>query len=148
MLGSERTETLHGSGNDSDIQVSRETLDRSKASPSLVTRPARADDIIEYFGGPQRGTMKAVVAVLDGKVVGFLGVIREGPIGKYFCDISPELQPHLQSITILRAIKASMEFVKQYRGPLVAIAEHAEGCRILNRLGFIHLDGAYYRWLR
>ena len=90
--------------------------------------------------------MRAIVAEMDGELVGVIGVVREGPIGKFFVDITHKLQPHLQSITILRAIKASMELVKQYRGPVLAIAEHAEGCRILNRLGFIHLDGAYYAW--
>lgn len=92
--------------------------------------------------------MRAIVAEMDGEVVGVVGVVREGPIGKYFCDISPKLQPRLRSITILRAIKASMKLVEQYKGPVVAVAEHAEGCRILNRLGFIHLDGAYYQWLK
>ncbi len=92
--------------------------------------------------------MRALVAEMDGRVVGIIGVIREGPIGKFFCDFLPELQPHLQSITIFRAVKASMEFVKQYQGPVLALAEHAEGCRMLNRLGFTHLDGEYYQWLR
>lgn len=91
--------------------------------------------------------MKAYSALIDGRVVGVLGVVREGPIGKFFCDISPELQPHLRSITIMRAIKASMEIVKDYKGPVISVAEHAEGCRLLNRLGFTHLDGAYYQWL-
>jgi len=85
---------------------------------------------------------------MDGRVVGFIGVVREGPVGKYFCDFRPELQPHLQSIQIMRAIKKSMEFVHKYQGPLVSVAEHAEGCRILNRLGFTHLEGALYGWLR
>ena len=149
MLGIDSTEARDYSGSDSGDQVSREDLDRREAqSAQILTRPVRDEDIINYFGGPQRGTVRAIVAEMDGKVVGLIGVIREGPIGKYFCDISPELQPHLGSITILRAIKASMEIVKQYKGPVVCVAEHAEGCRLLNRLGFIHLDGAYYAWLK
>ena len=92
--------------------------------------------------------MRALVACLDGEVVGFIGVVREGPVGKYFCDISPKLEPYLRSMTIMRAIKQSMGFVKNYRGPVIALAEHAEGCRILNRLGFTHWEGEYYLWLR
>jgi len=103
---------------------------------------------VEYFGEPSRGTMRAIVAEMDGKVVGMIGVVREGPVGKFFCDISPKLEPHLRSITIYRAIKDSMEIVKRYGGPVVCVAEHAEGCRLLNRLGFTHLDGAYYAWLK
>jgi hypothetical protein len=89
-----------------------------------------------------------LVAEIDGEIVGIIGVVREGPIGKYFCDIKPELEPYLRSMSIMRAIKQSMEFVHEYQGPLVSVAEHAEGCRILNRLGFTHLEGALYGWLR
>lgn len=113
-----------------------------------MTRFATSDDVIEYFGEPQAGTLRAYVAVLDGRVVGILGVVREGPIGKYFCDFKPEIEPFLRSMTIMRAIKRSMEFVYDYKGPLVSVAAHAEGCRILHRLGFTHLQGALYGWLR
>ena len=92
--------------------------------------------------------MRAIVALLDGKVVGVIGVVREVGIGKYFCDIHDELQPYLRSITILRAVKQSVEFCEDYKGPLVSIAEHGEGCKMLHRLGFIHLEGALYGWLR
>ena len=92
--------------------------------------------------------MRALVAVLDGRVVGMLGVVREEGYGKYFCDFKDELKPYLKSITILRGIKATLRFCDEYRGPMIAVAEHAEGCRILERLGFTHLQGVYYGWLR
>lgn len=85
---------------------------------------------------------------MNGSVVGIIGIVREGPIGKYFADFKPELQPHLTSMPIMRAIKASMKFVEEYQGPVLSVAESAEGCRILNRLGFTHYYGAYYGWLR
>lgn len=118
----------------------------SGRAPQIVTRLATREDVIEFFGKPQRSTMRAYVAVMDGKVVGVLGVVRE-EVGKYFCDFKPELHPYLKSITIMRAIKASMKLVADYQGPVVSVAEHAEGCRLLNRLGFTHLDGALYGWL-
>lgn len=113
-----------------------------------MTRFATGDDVIEYFGAPHPGTMRAIVIVMDDLVVGILGVVREGDIGKYFCNFKPELEPYLRSMTIMRAVKQSMEFVHNYKGPLISIAEHAEGCRLLNRLGFTHLQGALYGWLR
>jgi hypothetical protein len=113
-----------------------------------VTRFATSDDVTEYFEEPHQGTMRALVAVMDGKVVGCIGVVREGGVGKYFCDIGPDLEPYLRSMTIMRAIKQSMTFVHNYRGPVISLAEHAEGCRLLNRLGFTHLTGVYYGWLR
>lgn len=91
--------------------------------------------------------MRALTAVLDGKPAGIIGVVREGNIGKFFADFGPELQPHLKSITIMRAIKASLRFCDQYQGPVISIADDGEGCRILHRLGFEHLQGAYYAWL-
>jgi len=112
-----------------------------------VTRFARHEDIVEFFGEPSRSTLRALVAVMDGKVVGVLGIAREGQIGKYFCDFKEELEPYLRSMTIMRAIKQSIQFCEEYKGPLVSVAEHAEGCRILNRLGFVHLEGAVYGWL-
>ena len=89
-----------------------------------------------------------MVAKLDGRVVGALGVVREHGYGKYFCDFTDELRPYLKSMTIMRGIKASLRFCDEYRGPMIAVAEHAEGCRILNRLGFEHLQGVYYAWLK
>ena len=91
--------------------------------------------------------MKAYVALMDGQLSAVVGVVRERYCGKYFCDIRPELRPHLRSITIMRAVKASLRFCDEYQGPVVAIADDAESCRLLHRLGFTHLQGALYGWL-
>jgi len=91
--------------------------------------------------------MRAYVGLVDGELAGVVGVVRERQCGKYFCDIKPELQPYLRSITIMRAIKASLRFCDEYRGPLVAVADDAESCRLLFRLGFTHIQGELYGWL-
>ena len=147
MPASSIAAALYDTGSDSRDGICGETQG-PQTRPAIEVRPTTSSDLVEYCGGPQRGTIRSLSALIDGRVVGLLGVVREGPIGKYFCDISPELQPHLRSITIMRAIKASLELVKEYKGPVVAVAEHAEGCRLLNRLGFTHLDGEYYQWLK
>lgn len=112
-----------------------------------MTRPATAVDIEAYYGEPPSNTMRATVVEMDGEIVGVIGVVREPTVGRFFCDFQPKLQPYVRSITIMRAVKGSMAFVEQYRGPVVAIAEHAEGCRILHRLGWTHLQGELYGWL-
>jgi hypothetical protein len=84
---------------------------------------------------------------MDGQPVGVVGVIRERYFGKFFSDFKPELQPHLRSITIMRAINGALDYADRYRGPVIAVAENAEGCRLLHRLGFTHLQGALYGWL-
>ncbi len=93
-----------------------------------------------------RGTLRAFVILMDGEVAGFIGLVREGSIGKFFTEYKPELEPHLNSITIMRAIRASMDWCRAYRGPVIAVAETAKGCYILNRLGFEHLEGVNYGW--
>ena len=85
---------------------------------------------------------------MGGCVVGIIGIVREQGYGKMFVDIKPELQPYLQSITIMRAVKQAMRFADEYRGPIIAVAEDAESCRIMNRLGWTHLQGALYGWLK
>lgn len=93
-----------------------------------------------------RGTVKAYAVTMDGVVHGFIGIIRENGIGKFFTENSAELQPYLKSITIMRALKSSLDWCRAYRGPVVAIAETVEGCITMNRLGFEHMDGVYYGW--
>ncbi len=76
-----------------------------------------------------------------------IGVSREDDIGKYFSDYRDELKPYLRSMTVLRAIKASMEFVNNFQGPVYSVARDAEGARLLARLGFTHMNGDVYSWL-
>jgi hypothetical protein len=123
-------------------------IDREgQQAPQIITRQATRDDLEEYYGKLPAGSMRAIVAVMDGRVSGVIGVVREYNIGKFFADFRPELQPHLRSITIMRAIKGALRFADDYRGPVVAMADDAEGCRVLHRLGFTHLQGALYGWL-
>ena len=100
-----------------------------------------------FYKEPVRGTMRALVAVLDGNVVGVIGIVREQLWGRFFSDFAPALQPYLKSITIMRAVQRSLKFCDDYRGPVVAIAKDAESCRFMHRLGFTHLQGAAYAWL-
>jgi len=77
---------------------------------------------------------------------GFIGIIRENGIGKFFTENTDELRPYLNSITITRALYASRDWCRSYKGPVVSIAETVEGCIALNRMGFEHLEGVYYGW--
>lgn len=110
-------------------------------------RYASAADILAFYGEPARGTVRALVAEMDGEVVGIIGIVREPQWGLFFSEFKPALQVQLKSITIMRAIKRALTFCDDYRGPVLAIAEDAESCRIMHRLGFTHLHGAWYGWL-
>ena len=100
-----------------------------------------------FYGEQSSGTMRAMVAEMDGEIVGVIGIVREQQWGKFFSDFSPALQPHLKSITIMRGIKQALKFCDDYLGPVVAVAHDVESCRIMNRLGFTHLHGGWYAWL-
>ena len=122
-----------------------------QGSPTLTVRLATGADVDAYFGFRPQNSLKAYVALLDGEPMGLVGVSREtywqGGYGKYFADFKDELQPYLRSIPIMRAVKKSLKWCDEYRGPMISIAQHAEGCRMLHRLGFEHMEGAYYAWL-
>ncbi len=91
--------------------------------------------------------MRANVVLMDGEVVAVVGVARHPEWGLFFSDHKPKVQPYLKSITVMRTVKDAMQYVKQYKGPLLTVAENAESCRLLFRLGFTHLYGAWYGWL-
>jgi hypothetical protein len=147
MPASSNTATSFDPGSDSGVRVSREAQQHeAPSSPLIESRFATAADIIEYYGAPQRGTMRAFVILLDGKPAGFIGLLREGGIGKYFTEYKPELQPYLKSITIMRALCKALDWCRAYRGPVIAIATTAESCYTMNRLGFEHMEGVYYGW--
>jgi hypothetical protein len=88
-----------------------------------------------------------MVVCMDGEVVGVVGVAKEVDYGKFFSDWKPRLQPYVRSITVWRAIKGAMEYVRNYRGPVMAVSQDSEGCVVLHRLGFTHLQGVWYGWL-
>ena len=135
MLASSGPKTLHGTGS-------------SRTNRGNVAwRYATAKDIAVVHRGAVQPTLRAVVITLDDDPVGTIGVSREYGIGKYFSDYMDELRPHMKSITVMRAIKASMEFVKNYPGPVYSVAQHKEGARLLTRLGFSHISGDLFIWL-
>jgi hypothetical protein len=135
---------MHDTGSDSGDGISGARQEHAQ----IITRPATLEDLIVFYGERPSGTTRAIVAEMDGEIVGVIGIIRERLWGKYFSEFSPALQPHLKSITIMRAIKESLKFCDNYRGPVLAVANDAESCRIMNRLGFTHLHGAWYGWLK
>ena len=110
-------------------------------------RQATAADIDEFFGQRPRRTLRAFAVEMDGRVEGVVGVSREKEFGKFFADYSEALEPHLRSITVMRAVKKAMELVKSYGGPVISVASHGEGARLLTRLGFTHGMGPYFIWL-
>ena len=87
--------------------------------------------------------MRAMVAILDGRVAGIAGIVREGPGYKLFSDSIPELEPHLRSITVLRAVKKVLQFTESSRLQVAAVSHNPD---LLLKLGFRHVGGDEYLW--
>jgi len=109
----------------------------------MIARPATAEDIVAFYGRPWPTTLRAVVLVLDEKIVGVIGLSREGDHLKLFSDAAPELEPHIKSITVMRGLKKVMQWVEASQMPVLAVADNPP---LLEKLGFELLEGNVYQW--
>ena len=106
---------------------------------------ATASDIDAYYGERPRPTMRAIAISLNGVPAAIIGLYFAGDRLMAFSEFKPELEPHLKSMTVLRAIKAAQRMFEQSKRPVYAVGD--ECSRILDRLGFKHIDDGVYRWL-
>ena len=104
---------------------------------------ATAADIDAYYEDRPRETMRAIVVKLDGAPVGIIGLAKEVDRDRAFSEFKPELQPHLKSMPVGRAIMAFVKWMNASRVPIYAISE---GTGVLDRLGFRCVGGDIYEW--
>jgi hypothetical protein len=115
----------------------------------LISREATAADIQAFYAGRPHPTLRArVVTSSDGEVLGVIGLAREGPWSKFFSEIREALRASLSRAICLRTILKSMDYVRASKLPVFAIAQADEpdSHRVLQRLGFVQVDGDVYRW--
>lgn len=118
----------------------------------VTVRYATSADVEAYYGYRPQQTVRALVAEMNGKPVGIIGVSREHSCSKIFSEYGPELKGKLKCMAILRAIKVVMGWAIQSPLPVVAVAQpQEEGApRLLRRLGFEFYDpgedGDFYVW--
>lgn len=123
----------------------------------LEVRQATAADVIEWYEGYPPATLRAWVAVLDGKVVGIAGVAYGGLsksrfVPEAFSEFKPELEPHLRSAPVQRAIRRVVKMIRATRpGPIAYASPKHEGSQeLLKRLGFRRIgsceQGEVYQW--
>ena len=138
MLASESTETLHSAVRDGVDDHQR-----------LISREATASDLRVFYAGKPHPTLRArVVISQSGEVLGVIGLAREGLWSKFFSEIREDLRSSLPRVICLRTILKSMDFVRESKLPVFAIAQADEpdSHRVLQRLGFVQVDGDVYRW--
>lgn len=109
---------------------------RGSRDTQISWRYATAADVRAYYDGESVPTMRAIMVFMDDDLAGIIGIAREDWTCRFFSEFREELKPFLNSITVLRAIKKAMEFVNNYPADVFARAQHDEGCRVLQRLGF------------
>lgn len=111
----------------------------------IETRFATAADLEAFYGHPWQQTIRAMVAVMDGKPIAVVGLVRNDGVNALFSDTAPEAEPFLKSVKVMRMVKNVMKFVESSRLPVVTIADNPA---FVERLGFTQVDGDIYRWDR
>lgn len=126
---------MHGDRGDARDEPVRKTLTRELAT---------AADIDLFYGSRPNATLRAFVMKLGGEPVGVIGLAREGGATRVFCEYRAELEPYLSSVTCWRAVVAVMEWARR-SGPVYGVAQHEEGARQMERLGFSRVHGDLWR---
>ena len=137
-------------------------MKRSEPAPEtgggkVEMRRATAADLREYYGGDPPATVKAFAALLDGKVMGVMGIAYGGlahsrPAPEAFSESRPEFAPHRKSMPVLRAIKQLQAMIERTRPSPIAIADrrYPQSEELLQRLGAVRIgsceQGEVYQW--
>lgn len=100
----------------------------------IAWRYASTADVEKYYGELPPQTIRAVVVLLDDEPVGIAGLSYDGDRYTAFSEYKPELEPHLKSMTVLRAVKAVQRMVKTANLPVIVVNSSNPG--LLERIGF------------
>lgn len=123
----------------------------------VVVRRATVADLREYYGGDPPATLKAFAALLDGKVMGVMGIAYGGlararPAPEAFSESRPEFAPYRQSMAVLRGIKSLQAMIERTRPRPIAVADrrYPQSEELLRRLGAVRIgrceQGEVYQW--
>lgn len=137
-------------------------MNRSDASADaeprkIFVRPATAADLREYYGGDPPATVQAFAALLDGKVMGIMGIAYGGlskarPVPEVFSESRSEFAPYRRSMPVLRGIKRLQRLILRTRPRPIAIADafYPQSEELLQRLGAVRIgrceQGEVYQW--
>lgn len=104
----------------------------------IAWRFATSADIDRYYGERPGFTLQAIVVLLDDEPAGIAGLSREGDRFRAFSEYKPALEPHLKSMTVLRAVKAVQRMI--HEAPLPVIVQNSENPRLMKRLGLVEIQ--------
>lgn len=120
-------------------------------------RRATLDDLRSYYGGDPPATVRAWALLLDGKVMGVLGIAygglaRERSVPEVFSESREEFAPYRNTMPVIAAIKDVMRLVKRTKPTPIAIADkrYPQSEQVLRRLGAVRIgtceQGEIYQW--
>lgn len=104
---------------------------------ALEVRPATAADVVAFYGEPQSATIRAVVALEDGKPIGIAGIARKCGVLMMFSEMKPEMRKYPKQM--LKAAKKLMTLIEGL--PVLAVADPNEPTaeRLLRHLGLDYI---------
>lgn len=111
---------------------------------------ATAADVRAFYGGPAPFTLRAYVALLDGKPVALGGISYRDGLVLAFMEIKDEMRPYKFSIGKFAA-KLPELFGQGVPGMAIADPNEPTADRLLRWLGFKFIascdDGEIYEWV-
>ncbi len=113
----------------------------------VTSEPAKASDIVDFYGQPHGQTLKAMVFKVNDVIMGVTGTCRVDDQILMFSDIKKEFVPYLKSMAVLRTIKSMQKIAENSRLPVVATIDEKYGPELIERMGFQHVDGDIYVWV-
>lgn len=103
-------------------------------------RFATAADIDKYYGERPAATIRAIVILIDDEPAGIAGLVlkRGGDRCLAFSEFKPELEPHLKTMPVLRAVKSAQRMILET--PLPVLVYDTTNPPLLERLGFTEIE--------
>jgi hypothetical protein len=108
----------------------------------LTYRLATPADVVEFYGRTPAETLRVAVVLLDGKVVGIVGLARSAFSVRLFSEYKPELTPHLSSVTVWRAVKVALRLAAECPCPVYVESSDAA---MMERIGFYEVRDGLWR---
>lgn len=121
-------------------------------SRSPVVRYATGADLDAYYGQGNRPSpsMRAIVAELDGEILGVAGLIYWRDQRTAISDMRPAMQDY--PVTVMKAARMFARLLNQYGDGALAIAsdKYPRAAEFLTRVGFKHIgrikNGEVFQW--
>ena len=110
---------------------------------NLKYRPATRADI-QLFYPDLKHTFKAWVVENEERVLGIGGVYYDGDFIIAFSRFDPELDKY--PLAKARGLKKIMEIVGDKTCLAIADEQFPESTKLLERIGFKHIEGRVYKW--